>query len=159
MANFIGEYTGKLDAKGRVMFPAAFRKQHAGENQEEFVINRGFEACLVLYPRKEWDAISKKINALNPFKKENRLFIRQFNNGATIITLDSTGRLLIPKELQKYAQIEADIYFAANGAKIEIWSKKLYDEMMNFNTDDFGALAEKVMGELDLGTDPQTSDQ
>lgn len=153
MAIFIGEYTGKVDAKGRVMFPAAFRKQLAGEGQEEFVINRGFEECLVLYPRKEWDSISKKINALNPFKKENRLFIRQFNNGATQVTLDTTGRLLISKDLQKYAKIEGDIYFTANGSKIEIWSKKLYEEMMAINSDEFADLAEKVMGEINLGDD------
>lgn len=151
MAIFIGEYTGKVDAKGRVIFPASFRKQLAGEGQEEFVINRGFEQCLVLYPRKEWDVISKKINALNPFKKENRLFIRQFNNGATQLSLDAAGRLLLPKDLQKYAAIEADLYFAANGNKIEIWAKKQYEEMMNIDPDAFADLAEKVMGELDLG--------
>lgn len=153
MANFIGEYTGKTDAKGRVMFPAAFRKQLAGEGQEEFVINRGFEECLVLYPKKEWDAISKKINALNPFKAENRNFIRLFNNGATLVSLDGAGRLLVPKELLKYAKIDSDLYFAANGRKIEIWSKAGYEQMMNVNADDFAALAEKVMGEMDLNFD------
>lgn len=150
MANFIGEYSGKADAKGRIMFPAAFRKQLAGEGQEEFVINRGFEACLVLYPKKEWDAISKKINALNPFKAENRNFIRLFNNGATLVSLDTAGRLLLPRELMKYAGIESDLYFAANGRKIEIWSKAGYEKMLNVSADDFAALAEKVMGELDL---------
>jgi len=135
------------------MFPAPFRKQLAGEGQEEFVINRGFEECLVLYPRKEWDAISKKINALNPFKAENRNFIRLFNNGATVVALDSAGRLLIPKELLKYAGVESDLYFVANGRKIEVWSKVGYERMMNISADDFAALAEKVMGELDLNFD------
>lgn len=153
--NFIGEYTGKLDAKGRVMFPAPFRKQYGGEAQEEFVINRGFEECLVLYPKKEWDAISKKINALNPFKAENRQFIRLFNNGATLITLDAAGRLLIPKELQKYAKIETDLYFTANGRKIELWSKQAYEQTMNISSDDFAKLAEKVMGELDLNLESE----
>lgn len=155
MANFIGEYTGKLDAKGRVMFPAPFRKQLGGEGQEEFVINRGFEECLVLYPKKEWDAISKKINALNPFKAENRQFIRLFNNGATLITLDAAGRLLIPKELQKYAKIEADLYFTANGRKIELWSKQAYEQTMNISSDEFAKLAEKVMGEIDLNLESE----
>lgn len=155
MANFIGEYAGKLDAKGRVMFPSAFRKQLAGEGQEEFVINRGFEACLVLYPKKEWDAISKKINALNPFKAENRQFIRLFNNGATLVALDNAGRLLIPKELQKYAKMENDLFFTANGRKIELWSKDLYEQTMNVDADSFAALAEKVMGEIDLNLESE----
>lgn len=155
MANFIGEFTGKLDAKGRIMFPAPFRKQLGEAGQEEFVINRGFEECLVLYPRKEWDAISKKINALNPFKAENRQFIRLFNNGATLITLDAAGRLLVPKELQKYAGIDTDCYFTANGRKIELWSKQAYESTMKIGADDFAKLAEKVMGEIDLNLESE----
>jgi len=153
MATFIGEYQAKVDAKGRVMFPAPFRKQLEGEGQEEFVINRGFEACLVIYPKKEWDAISKKINALNPFKAENRNFIRLFNNGATLVSLDAAGRLLLPRELMKYAGIESDVYLAANGRKIEVWAKSKYEEMMNVSADEFAALAEKVMGEINLNFD------
>lgn len=155
MVNFIGEYLGKLDAKSRVMFPAAFRKQLSDGEQEEFVINRGLEECLVLYPKKEWDAISKKINALNPFKAENRQFIRLFNNGATLITIDTAGRLLLPKELQKYAGIESEIYFSAIGKKIEIWSKEKYEQTMNISSDQMAALAEKVMGELDLNLESE----
>ncbi len=155
MANFIGEFTAKLDAKGRVMFPAPFRKQLGEAGQEEFVINRGFEECLVLYPKKEWDAISKKINALNPFKAENRQFIRLFNNGATLITLDAAGRLLVPKELQKYAAIETDCYFTANGRKIELWSKQGYESTMRISADDFAQLAEKVMGDIDLNLEQE----
>ncbi len=153
--NFIGEYAAKLDVKGRVMFPAPFRKQLGEAGQEEFVINRGFEECLVLYPRKEWDAISKKINALNPFKAENRQFIRLFNNGATLVVLDAAGRLLIPKELQKYAKIDADLYFTANGRKIELWGKQAYEKTMHVSKEDFAALAEKVMGEIDLNLESE----
>ena len=149
MAHFIGEHSGKADAKGRVMFPAVFRKQLAGEGQEEFVINRGFEACLVLYPRKEWDAISAKLQALNSFKKENRLFIRQFNNGATPVQLDAAGRILIPKELMRYAGIQSELVFAANANKIELWAKDHYEEMMQIDPDEFANLAERVMGNAD----------
>jgi MraZ protein len=152
MASFIGEYQAKVDAKGRAMFPAPFRKQ-LGDGPEEFVVNRGFEKCLVVYPKKEWDAISKKINSLNPFKAENRNFIRLFNNGATLVTLDAAGRLLLPKELMKYASIESEIYFAANGKKIEVWSKEAYDQVMSADAENFAALAEKVMGEINLNFD------
>ncbi|MDA0929837.1 MAG: division/cell wall cluster transcriptional repressor MraZ [Bacteroidetes bacterium] len=146
MAHFIGEHSAKIDSKGRVLFPASFRKQLAGEGQEEFVLNRGFERCLVLYPRKEWDAISAQLAKLNPFKKENRLFVRQFNNGAMPITLDSAGRMLIGKDLLGYAGISSDMIFAANGNKIELWSKADYEEMMQIDSDAFADLAERVMG-------------
>jgi len=146
MAHFIGEHSAKIDSKGRVLFPASFRKQLAGEGQEEFVLNRGFERCLVLYPRKEWDLISGQLAKLNPFKKENRLFVRQFNNGAMPIWLDSAGRMLIGKDLLSYAGISSDVIFAANGNKIELWAKADYDEMMQIDSDAFGDLAERVMG-------------
>lgn len=81
------------------------------------------------------------------------MFIRLFNNGATPITLDSAGRILIPKELIKYADIGTDIYFAASGNKIEIWAKEQYEAMMQTDPDEFAQLAEKVMGELDLNDD------
>ena len=146
MAHFIGEHSAKIDSKGRVLFPASFRKQLAGEGQEEFVLNRGFERCLVLYPRKEWDSISGQLAKLNPFKKAHRLFVRQFNNGAMPILLDSAGRMLIGKDLLSYAGISSDVIFAANGNKIELWSKADYDEMMQIDSDAFGDLAERVMG-------------
>lgn len=151
--NFIGEYTAKIDTKGRVLFPAALKRQLGENAPEEFVVNRGFETCLVLYPRPAWDAISAKLQKLNQFKKENRMFIRQFNNGATPLTLDGAGRLLLPKELLQYAIIEADVYFSANGNKIEIWSKAQYESMMQIDPDAFASLAEKVMGTMDLDTD------
>jgi MraZ protein len=146
MVHFIGEYTGKIDSKGRVIFPAPFRRTLSFFENEDLVINRGFESCLVLYPKKEWDSISLEIGKLNPFKESTRKFVRMFNNGATLLSLDTAGRILLPKNLMEYAGIDSDVYFSANGKKIEIWSKAAYESLMDFSASDFATLAEEVLG-------------
>ena len=76
MTNFIGEFECKLDAKGRLMLPSSLRKQLSPEAEEQFVMNRGFEKCLVLYPKNDWKYISEEVNKLNQYVKKNREFIR-----------------------------------------------------------------------------------
>ena len=99
MTNFIGEFECKLDAKGRLMLPSSLRKQLDPAAQERFVMNRGFEKCLVLYPKNDWEYISAEVNKLNQYVKKNREFIRYFYRGATELGLDGTGRMLFPKRL------------------------------------------------------------
>lgn len=146
MTSFLGEYECKLDVKGRVMLPSGLKKQVQPAAQEKFVVNRGFEKCLVLYPMNEWVQISKDVNTLNMYVKENREFVRRFYNGATELELDGTGRLLLPKRLLEYAGIDKDAVFFAYANRIEIWSKEAYDKLINEDTTDFAGLAEKVMG-------------
>src|SRR6476620_8412513 len=93
MHTFLGEYEVAIDAKGRFLLPAGFRKQLAEGAGERFVINRGFENCLTIYPMDAWNAISEKINRLNDFKPNVREFKRLFLNGATIVEVDSADRL------------------------------------------------------------------
>lgn len=153
MANFLGEYECKIDAKGRVMLPSALKKQLSPAAQEKFVMNRGFEKHLVLYPMNEWQTISEEVNKLNLYVKKNRDFVRRFNNGATEIELDNTNRLLFPKRLMEYAGIDKDVILFAYANRIEVWSKAEYDAMMNDDSEDFADLAEEVMGNGKKGDD------
>ena len=146
MTRFIGEYDAKLDNKGRFILPASLKKQVPQEANDQFVINRGFEKCLIIYPRNEWDIITDEINKLNPYVKENREFIRYFFRGATELSLDSSSRLLLPKRLLEYCGIGNEIVLFAHTNKIEIWSSELYNTILDKEPDDFAALAEKVMG-------------
>jgi MraZ protein len=146
MARFLGEYNCKLDAKGRVLLPAALKKQMPKEAGGEFVINRGFEQCLVMYPRNEWDMISEEINKLNPYVRKNRDFVRYFFRGATELSLDTSGRLLLPKRLLQYANINKELVFFAHTNKIEVWASEIYDGLLSNEPDEFSSLAENVMG-------------
>jgi MraZ protein len=146
MTQFIGEFECKLDPKGRLMLPAGLKKQLSPDAQDRFVINRGFEKCLVLYPLNEWKIISDEVNQLNLYAKKNREFARYFFRGASELTLDTTNRLLLPKTLLEYASIEKDLVLFAYSNRIEVWSKSNYDLMLNDEPEDFANLAEEVMG-------------
>ncbi|MEM9024011.1 MAG: division/cell wall cluster transcriptional repressor MraZ [Bacteroidota bacterium] len=147
MTGFIGEYDCKLDAKGRFMLPAGLKKQIDPAAQERFVLNRGFEGCLVLYPMNEWEKITAQLKQLNLFVARNRKFYRQFHNGATLTALDGTGRLLLPKGLMGFATIQKQIVLFAYANRIEVWAKERYEQVMNEDLDDFADLAEAVMGD------------
>jgi MraZ protein len=146
MTNLIGEFECKIDSKGRIMVPSGLVKQLPEEALNKFVINRGFEKCLVLYPKNEWETISKEINQLNLYNKKNRDFVRYFFRGATELAMDGNKRLLFPKKLLEYASIEKELVLFAFSNRIEVWDKASYENMMTDEPEDFADLAEEVMG-------------
>lgn len=153
MSNFLGEFECKVDPKGRILLPSNLKKQISPAAEEKFVINRGFEKHLVLYPMNEWKEISEEVNKLNLYVKKNRDFVRKFHNGATELQLDNTSRLLLPKGLMEYAGIDKEIVLFAFANRIEVWAKAEYDRMINEDSADFGSLAEEVMGKTKGGPD------
>ncbi len=149
--NLIGTYECKADAKGRVMFSAAFKKQLAPVLQDGFVLKRAvFQPCLELYPMKEWNAMMEKVNKLNKFKKKNNDFIRRFTAGVKLVELDASGRILIPKDLCDFAAISKQVVMSSSINIIEIWDKDNYEKAIDDAADDFGELAEEVMGNTDF---------
>jgi len=148
VSNIIGTYECKVDVKGRLMFPVAFKNQLEGSISEGFVIKRSiFRKCLELYPMAEWNRESMRINNLNRFVKKNVDFIRKFMAGVKTVELDSTGRLLIPKDLTLYSNIHKEIVLASVVNKIEIWDKSEYEAAVDYDPDEFATLAEDVMGD------------
>ncbi|MGZ5247175.1 MAG: division/cell wall cluster transcriptional repressor MraZ [Flavitalea sp.] len=146
MIGFLGEYEATVDAKGRVLLPAGFKKQLPEGDNAQFVINRGFEKCLTLYPNSSWEPIFTEISKLNDFDPKVREFRRIFLNGATTLELDSAGRLLIPQNLKAHAGIEKDIVLVSAVNKIEIWDKNKYQQFFeSYSPESFSGLAEQVM--------------
>lgn len=153
MPHFIGEYECKIDAKGRISLPSGLRKQIPEEAGDKLVVNRGFDKCLVIYTKPDWLKETEKLSQLNAFNKKDRLFIRLFNNGATEVQIDTAARVLVPKKLQEYAELDSDVVLFAYQNKIEIWSQKNYDEQLAMDADDFSSLAEEVMSGKKGGED------
>lgn len=146
MIGFLGEYEATLDPKGRFLLPSGFKKQLPEDSSVRFVINRGFEKCLSLYPIKSWEPIFAEISRLNDFDPKVREFRRYFLNGATLTELDGAGRLLVPPNLKEHAGLEKDIVLVAAVNKIEIWDKIKYQQFFDsFSPDAFSALAQQVM--------------
>ncbi|WP_223032827.1 division/cell wall cluster transcriptional repressor MraZ [Hanstruepera marina] len=150
MNSLIGTYECKVDSKGRLMLPAALKKQLLPVLQEGFVLKRAvFQPCLELYPMSEWEALMQKVNKLNRFKKKNNDFIRRFTAGVKMIEVDATGRLLIPKDLIGFAGISKEIVVSSAINIVEIWDKDRYEKAIDDATGDFADLAEEVMGQDD----------
>jgi len=146
MIGFLGEYEATLDAKGRFLLPAGLKKQLPEEDGNAFVINRGFEKCLTMYPLSSWEPIFSNISKLNDFDPKVREFRRWFLNGAIQMDLDSAGRLLVPKNLVEHARIDKDIVLVSAVNKIEIWDKKTYQQFFDsFTPEAFSTLAAQVM--------------
>jgi MraZ protein len=146
MSKILGEFDCKLDAKGRMMIPAGLKKQLPGAGDEGLVINRGFEKHLVIYTRKEWDIVAEDLEKLNSYEQKTREFIRYFTRGATELTLDAAGRILLPKKLLEYAGIESDVVLSCQFNKIEVWAEGAYNAQMDNAPENFAKLAEEVMG-------------
>ena len=147
MATFIGDYTCKVDAKGRIILPMAFKKQMPAGAQDHFVVRKDiFEQCLVLYSIEDWNRQLEKIRSrINPYNREHNLFLRNFFKGTAELSLDNNNRLLVPKRLLELAGIRRDAVLAGQDGRIEIWAAGIYDKI-DMLSDDFANLAEKLMG-------------
>ena len=148
MSGFHGEYEDTVDAKGRFLLPGGLKKQ-LPEGENRFIISRGFEKCLTLYPIKSWELIISRISQLNDFDPKVRQFRRQFLGGATEVELDTANRLLLPASLKEFAGLGKDVVLAAAMDRFEIWDSNKYKQLFeDFSPDDFSKLAEDVMGKI-----------
>jgi len=147
MTSFIGDYTGKVDTKGRAVLPSAFKKQAPESATGKFVLKKDtFEKCLILYTSEEWERQNAIIRAkFNPNIKKHNLFLREYFRGTAEVSLDSAGRISIPSKLREYAKIGKEVYFCGQDMKIEIWAKEAY-EAIEQSPDDFAALADELFG-------------
>ena len=147
MATFIGDYTCKVDVKGRIILPMAFKKQMPADAQDHFVVRKDiFENCLVLYSIEDWNRQLDKIRKrMNPYNREHNMFLRNFFKGTAELSLDNSNRILIPKRLMDMIGAERDVVLAGQDGRIEIWSASVYDRI-DMAAEDFADLAEKLMG-------------
>ena len=135
---FMGEYSHSIDEKGRLIIPSKFRD----ELGEKFVLTRGLDGCLFVYPKKEWDALEAKLRSLPLTNKNARMITRFLVSGASTCELDKQGRTLVPPALREYANLEKEVVLTGNLERIEIWDKDKWSE--NSCYDDMDAIAENL---------------
>ena len=152
MINFSGEHLCRLDDKGRLKIPSAMLKQLPEEDKGSFYINRGFERCLILYPKSGWLNIVAEINKLNSFQEKTRKFKRHFYRGSTELIIDSSDRILLPKQLLVWANLEKDITILGLSNYIEIWDTKAINEFFDEDSSEYSDLGEQVMGKANNDT-------
>ncbi len=151
MVKFIGEYASKLDEKGRVVVPAAFKNlvaKHIGEGEISFVIKKDlFANCLNMFTYEQWDQESEQVRSrLNLFRREDAAWYREYMMDRALVTLDGkVGRIIIPKNLLAKIGADKEIVFSGNDFKIEIWAKEKFGKD-RMSEEEFTNLTEKLLG-------------
>lgn len=142
---FLGNIEAKIDAKGRVFIPASFRKKIT---EGTLILRKDiFQDCLVLYPEDIWNRELEELKQrLNKWNANHQLVFRQFVSDVEILTLDASGRILIPKRYIQLASIENEVRFIGMDEKIEIWTCQETEKPF-MSPDDFGKAIEKLMEE------------
>ncbi|OIO01202.1 cell division/cell wall cluster transcriptional repressor MraZ [Candidatus Desantisbacteria bacterium CG_4_10_14_0_8_um_filter_48_22] len=126
---FSGEYSHAIDKKGRLIIPSRFREILTERYEEKFIMTKGLDTCLLLYPADEWNELEKKMKEVSTVTNPSaRAFKRFMIAGAIECTVDKQGRIMIPSNLRVYAQITRDVVITGNLEKVEIWAKERWQE-------------------------------
>lgn len=138
---FMGEYQHNMDTKGRMIIPAKFRDALG----DIFVVTRGLDQCLFVYPMEEWKILEAKLKKLPLTKKNARQFTRFFFSGAIECEVDKQGRVNIPQTLRTYSEIEKECIIIGVSERIEIWSKDIWDTYFAESEASFAEIAEDLL--------------
>ena len=146
--SFTGEYSNNLDQKNRISIPAKYRKALHASNNKTFVVTRGFDKYLTLYPLQEWKIVEEQLSSLGSIKSKHRNFIRNIVRFANYVKYDRQGRIQIPDSLLEYSEISKNTIVIGMISKIELWSPTIldkYDKISNnISNGDFEDLANKI---------------
>ncbi len=145
---FIGEYSYSLDSKGRINVPSKFRKALSNDNDNTFVITRGMDSCVWVYPLIQWKEIESNLRNLSSLSKIHRAFVRNTVRYATPSTYDRQGRITLPPSLVNYAKLDKDVLIIGMVNKMEIWNPRQLEmndeETLKIDSTEYDNLAEKI---------------
>ncbi len=145
MSSFKGRYSYSVDSKGRIALPAKLRKNVSPTANDTFIITRGFEQCLFVYPQDEWNKVEESVRGLSPSNPQHRFFVRTLLQWTADVQLDGQARITIPQDLLKFAGIENEVLILGVMERVEIWNPKIYEQYMNSQPATYETVAESVL--------------
>lgn len=125
---FRGATNVTLDAKGRMAIPTRYRERLAARCDGHLIGTVDLDHCLLLYPFPDWEAIERKIMSLSTMNKKTRAVQRMMVGYATEIDVDGHGRILLPRELREYAELDRQAMLIGQGAKFELWDEQSWKD-------------------------------
>ncbi|MFH1714691.1 MAG: division/cell wall cluster transcriptional repressor MraZ [Elusimicrobiota bacterium] len=143
---FIGEFEHTIDNKARVSIPTKLRIS-LEQSRKGLILTRGFDNCLYLYTKKNWDIISDRLKNITDHKTnagDYRAFLRVFFSGAINVDIDSHGRILISEIHRKYADIKKNVVIIGMVDRVEIWSKERWSAYRMKAEKSFAKSSEKI---------------
>ncbi len=145
---FIGEYNYSIDSKGRINIPSKFRQALSPDSDGTFVITRGLDQCVWIYPLEEWERIEDNLRSLTFLRPKERDFIRQIVRYATPTKYDKQGRVMLPATLQKIAELDDQVLIIGMLNKIEVWNPEIiderYDTFLDLTDEDYESFAAQI---------------
>lgn len=138
---FMGEFRHSLDGKGRIIIPAKFRN----ELGKTFIVTRGMDGCLFVYPQKSWEILVEKLSSLSLTKKDARSFSRFFYSGAIECEIDKQGRINLPQNLISFAKLEKECVIIGVNSRLEIWDDKVYEKVDGEMSENISEISESLM--------------
>ncbi len=145
MSSFKGSYEYSVDNKGRINIPARLRRYVSLEANDTFVVTRGYEQCLFVYPLDEWNTLEQSIRELSTTNPKHRFFMRTLLERATECQLDGQSRITIPKELLQFAGIENEVLILGVLERIEVWNPSVYREYQKSQSESYENVAQTVL--------------
>jgi MraZ protein len=145
MSSFKGSYEYSVDNKGRINIPARLRRYVSVEANDTFVVTRGYEQCLFVYPLDEWNKLEQSIRELSATNPKHRFFMRTLLERATECQLDGQSRITIPKELLQFAGIENEVLILGVLERIEVWNPSGYREYQKSQSESYENVAQNVL--------------
>lgn len=145
LGKFLGQYLYVIDDKGRLAIPSKLRKEIPEASNNTFVMTRGNDKCIDLYPLANWRIYEEKFSKLNLFDEQSTRFLRMLSSYASDDKMDSQGRILIPKRLLEFAEIEKEVILLGALHKIEVWNPTNFENYLKNSQETYAELAAKVM--------------
>ncbi len=145
MSSFKGSYQYSVDSKGRINIPARLRKNLSPDANDTFVVTRGYENCLFVYPLDEWNKLEQSIRGLSSTNPKHRFFMRTLLERATESQLDGQSRITIPKDLLQFAGIENEVVIIGVLDRIEVWNPRSYREYQESQPESYETVAQNVL--------------
>lgn len=145
MSSFKGSHTYSIDNKGRINLPSRLRKYVSPEANDTFVVTRGFEQCLFVYPHDEWIKVETQLRQLSSYNPSHRHFMRALLEHASECQLDGQARIFVPQELREYAELNSEVRIIGMLEKIEVWNPTKYLEYTRGQSESYEDIAAKVM--------------
>src|ERR1700749_2783206 len=117
-----GNYTARVDAKGRLKIPTAFRRyiEEKYTTQEVYVTSLNGD-CVRIYPLPEWESIEQRLALLPSMDPARRKFLDRTNYFGQQATMDGQGRVLVPPLLRKSAEVIGDVAVMGYLTYLEVW--------------------------------------
>lgn len=144
--DLIGEFDVSLDSKGRFRLPTSLLKKLGDTEKLSFVVRKGWDPHLTLYPKPVWDALVADLSKRSELDPRVKRYAQAFWNGANEVSLDSADRILLPKRLQSYAEGVKSLVLTARNDKIEIWTETEYNQLLEASAAEFEALGVELFG-------------